>query len=82
MENGRVMAVKFLDLQKQYLSIKEEVDKAIWGNRKKCFYWREGGGEENDYFIRIIAQKRFLNYGVEVISSFDRGRFGNVVGVS
>ena len=29
MENGRVMAVKFLDLQKQYLNIKEEVDKKV-----------------------------------------------------
>ncbi|WP_280523579.1 hypothetical protein [Helicobacter pullorum] len=39
------MAVKFLDLQKQYLSIKEEVDKAIFGViEKKCFYWRGGGG--------------------------------------
>lgn len=28
-----------------------------------------GGGDENDCFIRIIAQKQFLDYEVEVISN-------------
>lgn len=70
MENGRVMAVKFLDLQKQYLSIKEEVDKAIFGViEKSAFIGGRGGGDENDCFIRIIAQKQFLDYEVEVISN-------------
>ena len=37
------MKVKFLDLQKQYLSIKEEVDKAIFGVLEKSDFI---GGEE------------------------------------
>lgn len=59
MENGRVMAVKFLDLQKQYLSIKEEVDKAIFGVIEKSAFI---GGEEVKAFEEEFS--RFVGNGV------------------
>ena len=59
MENGRVMAVKFLGLQKQYLNIKEEVDKAIFGIIEKSAFI---GGEEVKAFEEEFS--RFVGNGV------------------
>lgn len=47
MENGGSMVVKFLDLHKQYLSIKNEIDRAIFSVIEKSAFV---GGEEVEAF--------------------------------
>lgn len=62
MENGCAMVVKFLDLHKQYLGIKEEVDKAIFEVIEKSAFI---GGDAVESFEEEFSE--FIGGGVKTL---------------
>lgn len=62
MENGCAMVVKFLDLHKQYLGIKEEVDKAIFEVIEKSAFI---GGDAVESFEGEFSE--FIGGGVKTL---------------
>ena len=62
---------RFLDFKEVVNDLLERKFTIIYAAEERGFapFSHGGGGDENDCFIRIIAQKQFLDYEVEVISN-------------